>query len=107
MHIPEPHFTTSIDAMPERRTRFMLLLTTPALLCACAAQQADRAPPEPVIDAQAQCIRDCELTHSGTVRACSRMRPGTARDGLTVTECIDEAYVTLRGCYPGCEDLSR
>lgn len=89
--------------MLEGKMRLLILLIAPIFLYACATQQTSEGTPELETDSQMQCARDCELIHAGSVRGCSRMRPGTARDGLADKACIDETYTTLRNCYRSCE----
>ena len=81
----------------------LMLLMAPIFLYACATQQDSQVIPELETATQMLCASDCELIHSGSVRACSRVRPGARRDGLAVTDCVDNAYVTLRSCYRSCE----
>jgi len=82
--------------------KLLTLLITLIFLHACATQETSEGMPEFETESQMQCARDCELIHAGSVRGCSWARPGTTRDGLTVTACIDDTYTTLRSCYRNC-----
>ena len=90
------------DKMYRRIIKPLTLSIAVILLSGCATQETSKDIPEFETASEQQCTMDCDLTHSGTVRACSRGRLGPARDGLAATDCVNEAYTALRICYRGC-----
>ncbi|NND54705.1 MAG: hypothetical protein HKN56_07020 [Gammaproteobacteria bacterium] len=79
------------------------LLMIPLVLSACAVQPTDKEIAALQMDAMGQCFTDCELVHSGQIRACIR-RPATEGRGTFVSGCITDSYATLGACYSSCDE---
>jgi len=89
--------------MGEFRARQAALLIVTAVLGACATQDVSRESLSLETEAEAECARECEYIHGGTVRGCRGSEAGATRSVGMISDCVSGAYAELRNCYVTCD----
>ena len=85
------------------RSRVLSTLVVPVFLCACATQDVSQESLSLDTEAEAECARQCEYVHGGTVRGCRGAEAGATRSVTQVADCVSRAYAELRNCYIACD----